>query len=52
VNDGGPGSTTIRQNTIFGNLACSGNNPPPPVTRPGLRNTVHGTRSGQCVTIQ
>jgi YVTN family beta-propeller protein len=48
VNIGGPGTTTIRSNTIYGNLACSGNNPLDN-TRPNVRNTVYGTRSGQCV---
>jgi YVTN family beta-propeller protein len=48
VNTGGPGTTSIKANTIFGNLACSGNNPLDS-TRPRVRNTVHGTRSGQCV---
>jgi YVTN family beta-propeller protein len=48
VNAGGPGTTSIKANTIFGNLACSGNNPLDS-TRPNVRNTVHGTRSGQCV---
>jgi YVTN family beta-propeller protein len=48
VNNGGPANTQLRQNTIFGNLACSGNNPFD-ATRPNIRNTVNGTRSGQCV---
>ncbi len=48
VNDGGPGITVLKSNTIYGNLACSGNNPFES-TRPQTRNTVSGTRSGQCV---
>jgi hypothetical protein len=36
-------ATEIEANQIFGNLACSGNTPPP--TNDGRPNTVIGTRS-------
>lgn len=48
VNSGGPGTTQLRSNNIVGNLACAGN-VPFDATRPNVRNTVSGTRSGQCV---
>ena len=48
VNNGGPGTTQLRSNTIYANLACSGNIPFD-ANRPLNRNTVVGTRSGQCV---
>jgi hypothetical protein len=42
-------TTEIEANQISGNLACTGNTPPP--TNDGLPNTVTGTRTGQCATL-
>jgi hypothetical protein len=42
-------SIEIEANTISGNLACSGNVPPP--TNDGRPNTVHGLTSGQCTGL-
>ena len=42
-------ATEIEANNISGNLACTGNTPPP--TNDGKPNTVLGTRSDQCSTL-
>lgn len=47
VNNGGPGETLVKNNSVSGTLACAGNNPPPNQTRPQQRNTA-GARTGQC----
>jgi hypothetical protein len=51
VNDNGPGATIIFKNNIIGNLACAGNVPRPSTPRLLQRNTVSGTRSGQCTGV-
>ena len=48
VNNGGPGQTVIKANTIVGTLACSGNNPAP--TNAGQVNTA-GAKTGQCTAL-
>jgi len=47
-----PDSSEIVTNTIFGNLACSGNWPAPQLgDSGGLPNTVHGRKLGQCRAV-
>ncbi|HUR22396.1 MAG TPA: hypothetical protein VMZ73_00845 [Acidimicrobiales bacterium] len=48
INSNGPGNTVIKANTVFGTLACAGNNPPP--TNAGQVNTA-GTKTGQCAAL-
>ena len=48
VNNGGPGTTVIKANTVFGALACAGNNPPP--TNAGQVNSA-ASKSGQCAAL-
>lgn len=48
VTNGGPGSTTIKGNTAYATLACSGNNPAP--TNAGLPNS-GPNETGQCAGL-
>ena len=47
VNNGGP-SAVVKANTVFGTLACAGNDPAP--VNAGQPNTA-GTKTGQCSAI-
>ena len=48
LDNNGPGNTVIMANTVFGTLACAGNNPPP--TNAGQPNT-GGAENGQCAGL-
>jgi hypothetical protein len=48
INSNGPGNTVVKANTVFGTLACAGNNPPP--TNAGQPNTA-GAKTGQCAGL-
>lgn len=48
VDNGGPGSTVVKANTVYGTLACAGNNPAP--VNAGQPNTA-AAKTGQCAAI-
>jgi hypothetical protein len=48
IDNNGPGQTVVEANSIFGTLACAGNNPPP--TNAGQPNTA-GAKTGQCAGL-
>jgi hypothetical protein len=48
VNNGGPGATVLKANTVFGTLACAGNSPAP--VNAGQANTA-AAKTGQCAAI-
>jgi hexosaminidase len=48
INANGSGPTVVKTNTIFGTLACSGNNPPP--SNAGQPNTA-ASKTGQCAAL-
>lgn len=48
VNNGGPGNTVLKANTVVGTLACTANTPPP--RNAGQPNTA-GATSGQCASL-
>ncbi len=48
VENNGPGATVVKANTLFGALACSGNNPPP--VNAGQVNSAP-SKTGQCAAL-
>jgi hypothetical protein len=48
IGNNGAGNTVVKANTLYGALACTGNNPPP--TNAGQSNTA-GSKSGQCSAL-
>jgi hypothetical protein len=48
INNNGPGNAVVKANTVFGTLACSGNNPLP--TNADQTNAA-GAKTGQCAGL-
>jgi hypothetical protein len=48
IGNNGAGNTVVKANTLYGALACTGNNPPP--TNAGQSN-IAGSKSGQCSAL-